>query len=143
MEQAEIEQPEDTSTSGILMGGWGIFLAAAGIISAVMDFSAPSVQTNVGTVRLFGPGSLTLGWLLIVGVFISPAILIRPFFKKACHPAAAVMWCIFAWVMWAAVHAAIDPIHPARPNLALFGGFALCWRLLTKQPPSVTPPDSQ
>lgn len=133
--EKELQQPEDTSTRGILSSGWGAFLAVAGVISVVMDISSPSVKTNVGPVQIFAPGSLTLGWLFITGAFVLPPVILRQFCKRACHPVVAFIWCVLLFLAWAVVHQSSDPYHPARPNLALFGGIVLCWRLLTKKQP--------
>lgn len=128
-----VQELEDNSTWGILSSGWGVFLVVAGIISVALDISSPSVKTNTGAAPVFGAGSLSLGWLFIAGAFVLPPVIFRHFCKKSCHPVFAIAWCVFLVLAWGVVHSASDPGHPARPNLAMFGGIVLCWRLLTKE----------
>lgn len=129
--EKEIQLVEGTTTWGILKSGWGIFLALAGVVSVVLDVASPSVQTSSGTISIFGNGSMTLGWLFIIGAFVLPVAILRQFCEKPCNSVVAVLWCAFLLLLWGVVHATSDPSHPARPNLALLlGGVVLCWRLL-------------
>lgn len=113
--------------SSILKSGWGLFLGLACVVSVVLDFA---VRQHL---PLFSNGSFTLGWLFVVGLFIVPAACARQIGIAPMNSFLAVVWCVIAILAWSVIHAISGesgPQHTARPNLALLGGLALCWRLL-------------
>jgi len=122
-----------TTVSSILKSGWGAFLAVAGVVSIVLDFTSPSISTGGGhNISLFGGGSFVLGWVMIVILMIVPASIARFSGWAPMNKAFASLWCFVIFIIWSAVHSiGSDPQHPPRPNLAFIGGLILCWRLLS------------
>jgi hypothetical protein len=123
------------TSASILKSGWGMFMLVAGGISVILDISSPHFTVSEGqSVPLFGGGSFTLGWLLIVVVMIVPAALMRQTGGAPIHKFFAFLWCFAVFIGWNVLHelcAGGSSNTPPRPNLAFIGGLTLCWRLLT------------
>jgi hypothetical protein len=108
----------------------------AGVISVILDFSSPNFTTSNGlSVPLNWGGSFTLGWLTIVLLMILPAGLMRSTGVAPIHGLLAFLWCIVVLWGWNVLHLGVDTssYSQPRPNLSIFGGLILCWRLLTKR----------
>jgi hypothetical protein len=130
-----------SDTVSVLKCGWGTFLLVTGVISLILDFTAPSVHLPSGvSFPIFRGDSFTLGWFFIIGMLIIPAACTRHFGVAPINAVMAFIWCVAGFIAWAVLHsiaAKVDPGRPMRPNLALIGGLILCWRLL------VTPKSEQ
>jgi hypothetical protein len=119
------------STKAILKSGWGIYLGVVGVISLALDLLRPSVDlTNGRSLSLF-KGSAFAGWIFVLVVMVSPALLLKEQGKTPLNKWLSGCWCFLLYVIWIALHTAEAASVPPRPNLAILGGLVLCWRLLT------------
>jgi hypothetical protein len=117
----------------IFKSGWGIFVAASAVISLAIDLWQPSYSGSDGnSYPLFGGGSATLGWLMIVVLMVLPAFGLREFRKSHVPKFVAIIWCLIVWFVWAGVHAMSAQASHTQPrgSLLFVGGLVLCWRFL-------------
>lgn len=118
----------------ILQSGWGLFLVISLLVSVAIDLANPGIaRPDGGRFNLFGNGSATLGWLVVIAIFIVPSYLLRSFGVAPINRWIAAFICFAGFVGWTALHTATEPNVPARFNYTMWGCLILAWRLLTRQ----------
>ncbi len=99
-----------------------------------MDLANPGIAlSNGGRFNLFGNGSATLGWLVVIIIFILPSYLLRSFAIAPINRWIAAFICFVGFVIWTALHNVAEPNSHPRFNYTMWGCLILAWRLLTRQ----------
>lgn len=124
------------SAKEFLLSGWGVFLAVMGVVSVILDVVAIFFHTETWTnMVILAGGSFTLGWLVVVLLFVLPPLLVRKMRVVPISKWLAVLWvivAIFGWSCLKGVESSFESGSAIRPSLSFFGGVVLCWRLLTR-----------
>ncbi len=120
-----------------LLSGWGVFLAVMGVVSVILDVVAIFFHAESGTnMVIFGGGSFTLGWLVVVLLFVIPPLLVRKMRVVPISKWLAALWvivAIFGWIFIKVVESSFESGSASiRPSFSFYGGVVLCWRLLTR-----------